>query len=145
MAATRLALTKFLSITSKHSFAVTYRDGELQEIKRNCENCKIRSVRESSEPKQPLDFAEARKIVIETVRALPHAYGKESTGLEEAHGRVLAENVAADRDYPSLRRSLRDGFAVRIGDLPASCGFEAKYGPEKNRKSHYRLAKRWKL
>lgn len=38
--------------------------------------------------------------------------------MEEAHGRVLAEDVAADRDYPSLRRSLRDGFAVRIGDLP---------------------------
>ena len=75
-------------------------------------------MRESSEPKQPLDFAEARRIVIETVRALPNAYANESTGLEEAYGRVLAENVAADRDYPSLRRSLRDGFAVRIDDLP---------------------------
>ncbi len=75
-------------------------------------------MRESPEPKPPLDFTEARKIVIGTVRALPNAYAAESTGLEEAHGRVLAENVMADRDYPAVRRSLRDGFAVRTGDVP---------------------------
>lgn len=33
-------------------------------------------------------------------------------------GRVLAANVAADRDYPPVNRSVRDGFAVRAVDLP---------------------------
>ncbi len=31
---------------------------------------------------------------------------------------MLAEPVAADRDYPPLARSVRDGFAVRAADLP---------------------------
>ncbi len=65
-----------------------------------------------------LDFSEARKIVIDTVRALPREDATESTGLEEAHGRVLAEEVTADRDYPAVRRSLRDGFALRTRDVP---------------------------
>jgi molybdopterin molybdotransferase len=37
--------------------------------------------------------------------------------LEHAHGRVLAEDIAADRDYPPFHRSTRDGFAVRSPDL----------------------------
>src|SRR5262249_12888377 len=36
----------------------------------------------------------------------------------EAAGRVLAEPVIADRDYPPFDRSARDGFAVRAADLP---------------------------
>jgi len=32
---------------------------------------------------------------------------------------VLAENIVADRDYPPVARSIRDGFAVRSADLPA--------------------------
>ena len=35
-----------------------------------------------------------------------------------ARGRILAEPVAADRDYPAIDRSLRDGFAVRREDVP---------------------------
>lgn len=42
----------------------------------------------------------------------------EHVSLELAAGRVLAEDVQADRDYPPLARSLRDGFAVRAIDLP---------------------------
>lgn len=48
-------------------------------------------------------------------RALPDA---ESVDLEHAAGRVLAEDVAADRDAPALSRSVRDGYAVRASDLP---------------------------
>ena len=36
----------------------------------------------------------------------------------QAFGRVIAENVVADRDYPPFSRSARDGFAVRAADLP---------------------------
>ena len=40
--------------------------------------------------------------------------------MTEAHGRVLATDALADRDYPALRRSLRDGFAVHSEDLPGT-------------------------
>jgi len=43
---------------------------------------------------------------------------QESVALEAAAGRVLAEPVAADRDYPAVARSVRDGYAVRAMDLP---------------------------
>jgi molybdopterin molybdotransferase len=38
-------------------------------------------------------------------------------GLDEAHGRVLAEEVRADRDFPPTDRSAMDGFAIRTTDL----------------------------
>ncbi|MBV9267914.1 MAG: molybdopterin molybdotransferase MoeA, partial [Acidobacteriaceae bacterium] len=44
----------------------------------------------------------------------------EQVPLLSAHRRVLAENVVADRDYPALRRSLRDGFAVHRSGLPGT-------------------------
>jgi molybdopterin molybdotransferase len=68
----------------------------------------------------PLSFLEARALVIETVsrgRALP---GVEFVRLADADGRVLAEGVSADRDYPPLDRSMRDGFAVRAADVPGT-------------------------
>ena len=44
--------------------------------------------------------------------------GVEEVAFDESSGRVLAEDVAADRDVPALSRSVRDGFAVRAADLP---------------------------
>jgi len=41
----------------------------------------------------------------------------ESVSLGEAGGRVLAEDIKADRDYPPFNRSTRDGFAVRSQDV----------------------------
>ena len=38
--------------------------------------------------------------------------------MEGAAGRVLAEDIAADRDTPAVARSVRDGYAVRAIDLP---------------------------
>ena len=67
---------------------------------------------------KPLEFSAARAIVIETVRSALKPAPTQLVPLEEAHGRVLADALLADRDYPALRRSLRDGFAVRSGDLP---------------------------
>lgn len=43
---------------------------------------------------------------------------RESVLLSDAFGRVLAEDVSADRAYPPFARSMRDGFAVRAEDLP---------------------------
>ena len=66
----------------------------------------------------PLTFAQARETVLTTVRAARPAPGTEEAGLESAAGRVLAEDVAADRDVPATARSVRDGYAVRSIDLP---------------------------
>jgi molybdopterin molybdotransferase len=53
------------------------------------------------------------------VRAARTAPPVESVALEAAAGRVLAEALRADRDYPAVARSVRDGYAVRAIDLPA--------------------------
>uniref|UniRef100_Q028Z3 Molybdopterin molybdenumtransferase n=1 Tax=Solibacter usitatus (strain Ellin6076) TaxID=234267 RepID=Q028Z3_SOLUE len=44
----------------------------------------------------------------------------EEVALLEVAGRVLAMDIAADRDSPALARSVRDGYAVRAADLPAT-------------------------
>jgi molybdopterin molybdotransferase len=67
-----------------------------------------------------LDFEEARRIVIDTVRSLDTQRRSEAIPLDEAHGRVLAEAALADRDYPALRRSLRDGFAIKAANAPGT-------------------------
>lgn len=63
----------------------------------------------------PLPFRDARARVIERAGALARP-GANEIGLDEALGRVLAEDVAADRDQPPFHRSTRDGFAVRSAD-----------------------------
>jgi molybdopterin molybdotransferase len=62
-------------------------------------------------------FEQARRCVIETVPCAGLA-PPDSVSLDEACGRVLARAVAADRDFPALPRSIRDGFAVRSQDTP---------------------------
>ena len=66
----------------------------------------------------PLTFTQARETVLTTVRAARTAPAVEEAGLEAAAGRVLAEDIAADRDVPAVARSVRDGYAVRARDLP---------------------------
>ncbi len=66
----------------------------------------------------PLTFPEARETVIRKVREARHLPPVEGVELASAAARVLAEDVAADRDSPALARSVRDGFAVRASDLP---------------------------
>jgi molybdopterin molybdotransferase len=56
--------------------------------------------------------------VVDTVRGARAVPQAGSVALEAAAGRVLAESIAADRDYPALARSVRDGYAVRAVDLP---------------------------
>ena len=66
----------------------------------------------------PLTFHAAREVVLSTVRAAHPACAVEAAALPDAAGRVLAEDIAADRDTPALARSVRDGYAVRAADLP---------------------------
>jgi molybdopterin molybdotransferase len=65
-----------------------------------------------------LTFAQARETVLTTVRAARRVPAIEEAGLEAAAGRVLGEDIAADRDVPATARSVRDGYAVRAADLP---------------------------
>ncbi len=68
-----------------------------------------------------LSFEAARAKVIEICAA--NAKPPETEILDisdrsaEALGRVLAEDVLADRDYPPFHRSTRDGYAVRAADV----------------------------
>lgn len=64
-----------------------------------------------------LRYTEAREKVISAVGARARRPPAETLPLENTLGRVLAEEVAADRDYPPFHRATRDGFAVRAADL----------------------------
>lgn len=63
-------------------------------------------------------FNQARACVLAKVTEAGLTPAIERVGLIAAAGRVLAERVLADRDYPPFARSVRDGFAVRAADLP---------------------------
>lgn len=74
-----------------------------------------------------LSYGAARQKVVEVVTALAlrgaesrrRTAALETIELAHASGRILAEEVRADRDYPPFHRSTRDGFAVRAADLNA--------------------------
>jgi molybdopterin molybdotransferase len=69
-------------------------------------------------PKHSLmvSFEEARHTV-ERQAANLRPSGLEPADLLESAGRVLAERVVADRDFPPFRRAARDGYAVRSADV----------------------------
>src|SRR5690348_3851427 len=64
-----------------------------------------------------LTFQQALQIVKEKLEAAKPNPGAELLSLDRVRGRILAEEVSADRDYPPFHRSTRDGFAVRSSDL----------------------------
>ena len=66
-----------------------------------------------------LSYTEARQKVIEVTGRIHYTPRRESVELSQAFGRVLAEAVHADRDYPPFDRATRDGFAVRAADAAA--------------------------
>jgi molybdopterin molybdotransferase len=63
-----------------------------------------------------LSYQQARELVISRTTALSGEPPTESVSLLTALGRVLAQDIAADRDYPPFHRSIRDGYAVRAAD-----------------------------
>jgi molybdopterin molybdotransferase len=60
-----------------------------------------------------LSVTDAQKCILESVNKL----GIERVGLEHSLGRVLAEDVRANRDIPPYDVSAMDGYAVRSADL----------------------------
>jgi molybdopterin molybdotransferase len=56
---------------------------------------------------------EALAIVLRETDVLP----KETVGLDNATGRILAEEVRSDRDMPPFHRAAMDGYALRAEDI----------------------------
>lgn len=65
-----------------------------------------------------LTVEQARACVLQEAKGRRGSLAVERVSTIEAAGRILAEPVTADRDYPPFPRSARDGFAVRAADLP---------------------------
>jgi molybdopterin molybdotransferase len=69
-----------------------------------------------------LSFDQALAIVKEKLSEAQPSPAIEVLPLDQVPGRVLAEDVFADRDYPPFHRAIRDGYALRsidLGTVPA--------------------------
>ncbi|MGE5326962.1 MAG: gephyrin-like molybdotransferase Glp [Deltaproteobacteria bacterium] len=88
---------------------------------------------------QTLTFDQALAILHEKVAVANPKPAVESVALETACRRILAREVASDRDYPPFHRSTRDGFAVRsvevahppavldrVGEVQAGASFQKR-------------------
>lgn len=60
-----------------------------------------------------INYLEAQEIIVK----LAKSFGKEQVKLDNALGKVLAEDIEANRDYPPFNRSAVDGFAIRLEDF----------------------------
>ncbi len=64
-----------------------------------------------------ITVAEAEHIILSQAKD----YGLEQLSFQDAQGRVLAENILADRDFPPFNRVTMDGIAIRFADYAAGC------------------------
>jgi molybdopterin molybdotransferase len=60
-----------------------------------------------------LSYTEAQHII----KSFARSFGTEKVSLDDALGRVIAEEIIADRDYPPFNRSAMDGYAIRSEDF----------------------------
>jgi molybdopterin molybdotransferase len=60
-----------------------------------------------------LSYQQARELVISSTTALLREPKTESNAILNALGRILAQDILSDREYPPFDRSIRDGYAVR--------------------------------
>ena len=83
-----------------------------------------------------ISFEEAYQIVLSKTRD----FGNVTVPLAKADGRILAENVVADRDFPPFDRATKDGIAIRFDqgtplDTFAIEGVAAAGSPQKELQS----------
>jgi molybdopterin molybdotransferase len=62
---------------------------------------------------------QAQQEILQRVQPLPV---EQAPVGPELLGRILAEEVASDQDWPPYDKALMDGYAVRTADLPAGAG-----------------------
>src|SRR5690349_19705800 len=68
-----------------------------------------------------LSFEDALTVVLEHAQSLRVVQDRvERVPILGSQGRTLAEDIAADRDFPPFPRATRDGYALRSGDLGES-------------------------
>ena len=58
-------------------------------------------------------FQQAQQIIISKAGS----FGEETVFLDDAFGRIVAEPVIANRDYPPFNRATMDGYALCLKDL----------------------------
>jgi molybdopterin molybdotransferase len=63
-----------------------------------------------------LSYQQARETVISLLAALTREPRTEFIPLLASQGRILAQDILSDRDYPPFDRSIRDGYAVHAAD-----------------------------
>lgn len=63
-----------------------------------------------------LSYEDARLKVIEVTAGLRRIPAREQIKLQNSLGRILTQEIVADRDYPPFDRATRDGFAIRVAD-----------------------------
>jgi molybdopterin molybdotransferase len=84
------------------------------------------------QPSTMLSYEQARQTVVEQVQKIAKTRASANVSLWDALGYVLAQEIAADRDYPPFDRSTRDGYAVRAAEAAAGatlrCTGEIKAG-----------------
>ena len=56
------------------------------------------------------------EAALEKIKEASKPFATELTPLNEAMGRILAQNITADRDYPPFNRAAMDGIAIRYSD-----------------------------
>lgn len=71
-------------------------------------------------PVTALPFFQARQTIVNRLLAASPVPRVESVSLADCSGRILAQAVAGDRHYPPVDKSLRDGYAVRSGEVPGA-------------------------
>jgi len=62
-----------------------------------------------------LSVTDAKELILKYARS----FGVEQVHIAYLDGRVLAENIVADRDYPPFNRSAMDGYAINFTDFEA--------------------------
>ena len=60
-----------------------------------------------------INYKEAQQQILLLAKPLQ----TETISLDDAYGRVLAETIIADRDYPPFNRATMDGYAIRFEDF----------------------------
>lgn len=71
-----------------------------------------------SQPERILSFEQAQQLVLQHATSLRNTKREaQQVPILESSGRVLAEDILADRDFPPFPRATRDGFAVRSEDV----------------------------
>src|SRR5438270_6611490 len=80
---------------------------------------KIKNMNTAVQSAGVLSFEDAYELVREHCRKILKTPDRptEEVLLMQAVGRILAEPVKADRDFPPFPRATRDGFALRADDL----------------------------